>query len=193
MRYRAVGFDYDGVLKGTPWCEHEAELAGILGVDVPVYKAAFSQVRQRGNPNLGELTYAEFWRRVTQYLGCPERAPAVIEANNRRVHDSQVNEPVCALVRELRIGGYRTGMLTNNTASAASLIQAEGFGELFDVVHISAVTGFVKPDAFAFEYFAQALGVDVHELVFIDDNNSSLRKAPEIGFAPILFESASQL
>lgn len=63
----------------------------------------------------------------------------------------------------------------------------------YDTVDISEETGIVKPEPAAFQHLADGLGIKVNELIFIDDNASSLRKAPEIGYAPILFESAVQL
>lgn len=193
MTYRAVGFDYDGVLKGTLWSEFERKMAAVLDVPLETYKEAFSAQRAHGNPNLGKTTWAEFWERLVVGIGRADRLDAVATLNRRHVAESAINEDVVAIAREIKAIGCRIGILTNNVIAARDMIRVEGLEALFDAVDISEETGFAKPEPAAFKHLAAALGVEVSELIFIDDNTSSLRKATEIGYTPILFTSAPQL
>lgn len=192
MTYRAVGFDYDGVVKGGRWKDHQGQMAAYLGASLEDYEEAFGRQRALANPNLSQCTWQEFWQRVATDLGHPERGASAFALNERRIAESTLNDDVLELVQEVRAAGYRTGLLTNHVASIATVIREEGIEPLFEVIHISQVTGLAKPDPAAFRHLAEALGVSVAELIFIDDNQSSLRRADEAGFAPILFESATQ-
>lgn len=104
-----------------------------------------------------------------------------------------LNQNVLDLVDKLHNLGYRTGLLSNNSREKASMMRAEGLDSHFDVFHISAETGYVKPEPEAFSYLADELGVDLNELVFIDDSENSLSTAADCGYTPILFESYDQL
>lgn len=192
MTYRAVGFDYDGVVKGGLWSEYQAQMAAHFDTTPEAYLAAFARQRAQASRILSQEARQELWQRIAADLGHPERGASAYALNQRRVTESQLNDDVLELVREVRAGGYRTGLLTNHDARTAATIRDEGLEPLFDVINISGATGLAKPDPAAFQHFADSLGVTLSELIFIDDNQSSLSRADEAGFTPILFLSVAQ-
>jgi putative hydrolase of the HAD superfamily len=94
---------------------------------------------------------------------------------------------VLALVDAKRTQSFRDGLLSNNPHEMAAKMRAEGIDKHFDVFHVSAETGYVKPEVEAFENFAKELGVAPQELVFIDDSAKSLSSAQQVGFIPIQY------
>src|SRR5690606_36635700 len=104
-----------------------------------------------------------------------------------------INQNVVDLIKQLRNEDYKTGLLSNNSKDGANKMRATGIDKYFDVFVVSAEAGMMKPDRKIFELFEKQLGVQLQELVFIDDANKSLSAARECGFTPILFESYEQL
>lgn len=72
-------------------------------------------------------------------------------------------------------------------------MRRQGLEKHFDVFQISAETKLMKPQPEAFRHFAEALGVSVTELVFVDDAEKSLSTATECGFTSILFTGKEDL
>ncbi len=63
----------------------------------------------------------------------------------------------------------------------------------FDFIAESAKIGYAKPDARAFEYVANQLGVRLDECVFVDDNERYVEGARHVGMQGILFKDTSSL
>jgi putative hydrolase of the HAD superfamily len=188
--YKAIGFDYGGVIKGEPGSFFAAGISEVLTVAPEQFQQAYFRYNKR--LNRGELTWLELWKLVTADLGQPDKA-AEIDALSQAVRDKPVNPKVVALVDELRGKGYKTALLSNATLGMGQEMRMLGMEKHFDVFHISAETKLVKPEPAAFQYLAEALGVAVSELVFIDDSRTSLSTAEICGYAPILFRSYEQL
>jgi HAD superfamily hydrolase (TIGR01509 family) len=192
MRYTAIGFDYGGVLAGRSGVAFAMDIARLLDVDFETYQQTYTTFK--GAVNRGEISWEQLWERMTAKLGKPDTLPAILELDEQYVADlNQIREEMLALVDALRAQGLRLGLLSNNTLENAKRFRDEGLAAHFDVVHVSAETGFVKPEPAAFTHFADALGVDLSQLIYIDDSQISLSTATELGYAPILFENYDKL
>ncbi len=190
MQYKAVGFDYGGVIKGLPGSFFSAGVADLLGITKEQYQEAY--FRHNKKINRGEVTWPQLWKLVLTDLGQPNKVDAVMELSNS-VFDQAVNQNMLDLVDRIKAKSYKVGLLSNNTIEAGQKMRKLGINKHFDVFHISAETRFVKPEPEAFAYFAQELGILPSELIFIDDAEKSLSTAQECGFTPLLFESYEQL
>jgi putative hydrolase of the HAD superfamily len=190
MKYKAVGFDYGGVIDGLPGAVFSQKGSELLGVTIEQYREAYFAHNQQ--VNRGEIDWPEFWKLVLADLGKQNKLAEVL-AFQDEFFDVRINTDVLALVDELRAKGYKIGLLSNNTVERAEDMRKRGVEQHFDVVHISAETGLAKPVPAAFQHLADALGVQMTELIFVDDARKSLSTAQECGFTPILFESAAQL
>jgi putative hydrolase of the HAD superfamily len=105
-----------------------------------------------------------------------------------------------AMVEALkRIGErFKTGCITNNLPANAigsqrgrSLYVAEVM-VLFDHVIESAKIGLRKPDPRIYRMMVEALGVDPHNCVYLDDIGVNLKPAREMGMTTIKVISAQQ-
>lgn len=190
MHYKAIGFDYGGVVKGRPGSFFTVKICKMLGITKEQYQDAY--FRHNKKVNRGEITWTELWTQVLTELGHPDKVEAVMALSNS-VFDQKINNNVVSLVDRLRDKGYRVGLLSNNTTEAGQKMRELGIDKHFDVLHVSAETGLVKPEPDAFYHFAKALNVPIKELIFIDDAEKSLSTANQCGFIPILFESYDKL
>lgn len=188
-RYRAVGFDYGGVIKGDPDPKFLKEICSLLGLSYDEYRIAF--YRHNKMVNRGEISWEQLWERFLFDVGQPEKQREVLRLFNKNTH-RELNKDMVNLVDRLHSKGYKVGILSNNTKEAATKIRSE-LASHFDVIEVSAETGYVKPEAEAFINFAASLGTKLEEMIFIDDSHKSLSTAKELGYTPIDFRGYDDL
>lgn len=188
MTYRAIGFDWGGVINGKPAKYFRHDISTILGITEDEYKTAYFHHNRLFND--GTIPFDELWRRVLEELGKKEKLDEVL-AYVQKTGETHLNSDVLDLVDQLRIAGYRVGLLSNNSKEKGDEMRDLGVDQHFDVFHVSAETGLVKPEPAAFRYFSDELAVDMTELIFIDDTEKSLSTAEECGFTPMLYEDLS--
>lgn len=191
--YKGIGFDWGGVLNGKPGKYFAQAVADEIGVAREAYQAAYFHHNQK--INRGEITWPQLWGLVLSELGHPNDPELTqkITQISEIANADNLNNNMLDLVDTLRANGYKVGLLSNNTADKAALMRQHGLDKHFDVLDVSVETGLVKPDPAAFKHLVHGLGIDVSELVFIDDAPRSLSTATETGFTPILFDTYDQL
>jgi putative hydrolase of the HAD superfamily len=90
----------------------------------------------------------------------------------------------------------RTGCITNNVATmhdGPGWHAVVDLPALFDVVIESSKVGVRKPDPRIYELACEALAVEPHEVVFVDDLGVNLKPARAIGMTTIKVVSEAQL
>ncbi|MDQ5885689.1 MAG: glucose-phosphatase, partial [Patescibacteria group bacterium] len=142
--------------------------------------------------NRGEISWQELWTLVLNELQCPEKLPDIINLS-KKYSEVKINNEIIYLIDNLRKNGYKIGLLSNNTIEKAGVMRSLGIDKHFDVFHISAETGYVKPEKEAFKHLSDELDVKLHELIFIDDSEKSLSTSQECGYTPILYDNYQQL
>jgi HAD superfamily hydrolase (TIGR01509 family) len=192
MKYKAIGFDYGGVIAGKTGVSFGQEVSKALGIGFEKYKEVYFKHNKK--VNVDGMPWPEFWRIYLDEIGQPEKHAEImaISAEYQRLLDV-INPEMVKLVDGIREAGYKVGLLSNNSQAGGDKMRAEGLDKHFDVFHISEETGFMKPQPEAFNKFAQDLGVAPEELVFIDDSEKSLSTAAVCGFTPVVFESCEKL
>ncbi len=190
MKYKAIGFDWGGVLNGRPSKFFTQAACELLGVTHQDYIDAY--LKHNEKVNRGDIDWQQLWELVTADLNKLDKAQEITELSQLYNIDN-MNPQVLSLVDKLRGMGYKTGLLSNNTIARGESLRHQSLDQHFDVFHISAETRLVKPEPEAFRLFADELSVELSELVFIDDSEKSLSTSAECGFTPILFESYEQL
>jgi HAD superfamily hydrolase (TIGR01509 family) len=190
MTYKAVGFDYGGVITGEPSTAISREIANLLGVSEEAYTAAY--YHHNIAVNKGLITWDQLWIAVLADLEVPDKHDQLI-TYLRQTDFGKPNQKILELITSFRQDGLKLGLLSNNTLSAATEMRQEGLDAYFDVFDISAETGLVKPDPATFREFARQLQVKPSELIFIDDSPKSLSTAAEVGYAPVLYDGYDHL
>lgn len=99
-----------------------------------------------------------------------------------------------ALVRELKEKGYKLYGLTNWSSETLPLAYAR-FGVLkqMDGTVVSGEEKRIKPDPEIFKILLERFGLHAENCVFIDDNDSNVRAAQNLGFDAVRFEGAAAL
>lgn len=189
MTYKAIGFDYGGVIAGMSGTEFDRRVTQILGVDLDTYRYTYFQNNRLLNS--GALPVEKFWEKILSELGRSDKLAEFLSFRSQ--NPDKINNEVLDLARQLKTNGYKIGILSNNNSAGAKAMRNAGLMDLFDVVAVSYEIGFIKPDPKAFEIFIERLEVKPAELVFIDDSKKSLESASEIGYSPILFTEVGEL
>lgn len=143
-----------------------------------------------GNPihalERGDCTNEEFERllaaELTHVNGEPVRADGLL----RRMFAAGVLQAdMLELIRSLRQAGLRTALLSNSWGTGGDEYPRHLFGELFDIVVISAEVGMRKPEERIFRHTAALLGLEPEECVFIDDVEANVTAAAAVGLVAL--------
>jgi putative hydrolase of the HAD superfamily len=91
------------------------------------------------------------------------------------------------LMADTRAAGMPLGALTNDMAAfhGQDWVDQQDYLALFDVVIDASVTGVLKPDPRAFASAAQALGLPLPQIVFLDDMPWNVEGARAVGMTAI--------
>ena len=88
---------------------------------------------------------------------------------------------------------YKTAMLSNvSRGGLQKRFSQEELDTYFDIAVASADIGFAKPEATAYEYVADKLGVRLEECVFLDDIEDYCLAAQGVGMQAIQYQSFEQ-
>jgi len=184
MTYKAVGFDYGGVITGEPGPVVSKTIARLLGVEEEQYRSAY--YRYNVALNEGRINWNELWEKVLSDLDLLDKKQQLITYWDK-LKFGVPNQKILELITDLRKQGFKTGLLSNNTLKAAEQMRKDGLPTYFDAFDISADTGLVKPDPKAFLKLMDQLKVTPQEFIFIDDSPKSLSTAQKVGYTPILY------
>lgn len=191
----AIGFDWGGVVSQYPGGNFNDAAAEFLGVDYEAFRRAYFLHNHMVNKGPDAKTYENavgMWLNILTELGIPERTDAFVDYVRSRPQ-AQINEEVVGVIKRLRRLGWKVGLFSNNSGENAADFRYRGYDSWFDVSLFSGDVNCMKPEPKAFEMLADALGVPVTELVFIDDSERSLSTASEVGYEPILFTTVDAL
>lgn len=182
--YKAIGFDYGGVLNNS-----KSALPGIARMlDVPEAELRTRYYQLNTLANIESMAYEDLWAKIAAEYGHTDKAQQIAD-HIHSVWDVRLNPDMISLIDDLRTRGYKIGLLSNNTREIGQRLKDEGLAEHFDSFIVSADIGFQKPSPEAFNALFQDLRVEAQQTIFIDDSQSSLRLADEIGYYPILFKN----
>ena len=96
-------------------------------------------------------------------------------------------EPNLDLVRDLR-GSHKLAILSNADISLRERLEADmGIHHLFDDIVCSAEVGMAKPEPEIFALSAERLGLEPRECVFVDDLDTNVEAARQVGMQAVLF------
>lgn len=191
MNFKAIGFDYGGVIAGIPSPEFNKRVTRLLGVNSKTFQDVYFEFNHLMNNN-NILSWQDFWKKVTEELGVFDKYDDLIKFIEE-LPRHEINDQIVGLIDKLRTNGYKVGLLSNNDIAAANKFRETGLANHFDAVVISAEIGYSKPHPKAFETFIKQLGVEANELIYIDDTEKSLATAKEIGYCPVLFNNYDSL
>jgi len=185
-RVRAVLFDLGGVVFDSPldgFTRYEAEVGLPTGF-----------IRTLNSTNSDTNAWARFERGELELDAFVEAFEAEALAAGHRLDGLRVIESLkgdvrpamVEAIRRINEAGLRTAAVTNNIAPMSTGDRAEfALLHLFDVVVESSVVGVRKPEEKFYRLALDALGVEAHECVYLDDLGVNLKPARAMGMTTI--------
>jgi putative hydrolase of the HAD superfamily len=198
-RFEAVISDFGGVLT-TPLLHTFAAIQEEDALDAGDLGGALRRIAERDGAHplyeleCGRMTERDFVDRLRAQLREDLGRDVELHAFAERYFAGlRPNEPMLELLAELRDGGYRLALLTNNVREWEARWRAMlPVDELFEVVVDSAFVGVRKPDPAIYRLTCERLGVAPERCVFVDDVEVNCTAAAELGMAAVRFRDNAQ-
>jgi putative hydrolase of the HAD superfamily len=201
MAIRAVISDFGGVLT-TPLIQSFAAFQDETGISPESLGRAMQSAAERHGAHplyeleCGRLTEPEFLDRLSTHLE-PELGHRPELHHFREIYFQALdpNEPMIALMRELRDSGYRMALLTNNVREWEPLWRGMlPVDEIFELVVDSGFEGVRKPEPEIYERTVARLGggIGAADCLFVDDVEVNVIAARELGMTAVQFRANDQ-
>jgi epoxide hydrolase-like predicted phosphatase len=190
LMIKAVLFDYGGVItNGGVAGAVEGKFARALGIS-PDNAHKLLQ-RHLQDFVRGKVDTPMFWENIESDYGSP------IPVESRDIwYEWEDISPLPEIIKlrdRIRESGFKTGILSNTEPMVGELLRSHGAYAGFDEVVLSYEVGFAKPDKEIYYTILDRFKLEPNETLFIDDRQSMLLPAEEIGMHTILATSSSQI
>jgi epoxide hydrolase-like predicted phosphatase len=188
-RFRAVSFDFGGVLTTSVW-DSFSDFCRSEGLDPHAIKNLF-----RTDPEAlcdlraletGAITEEEFERRFGRRLGLEDPDHLI----DSMFAGMKPDELMVAAVKEIRAAGLFTGLVSNSWST--SHYDRKLLAELFDTAVISAEVHMHKPQLEIYRLTADRLRVEPAECIFVDDLRENCEGAEAVGMTAVRHRSAPE-
>lgn len=190
MPIRAVVFDIGGVLEHNPPTGWQERWEARLHLGPGVLERKLADVYQAAA--LGRVTEAAAEQRIGEIVGLDR---AQLDDLMADIWDEYLGSPNAGLT-DYFVGlrpRYRTGILSNSAVGAREREYARyRFADLCDVVIYSHEEGMEKPDPRFFALAWSRLGVEPHEMVFLDDVEGHVAAARALGIHAVHFTETAR-
>jgi putative hydrolase of the HAD superfamily len=195
----AVVSDFGGVLT-TPLLPSFIALQDEIGVSPEHFAKALRAISEEDGANplfameRGEISEADFLDRLGDGLEpLLGRRPHLHRFREVFLGTLDPNADMIELMRELRAGGLRMAMLTNNVREWEPVWRAKlPVDEIFETVVDSAFVGCRKPEARIYEITVERLGLTPEACLFVDDMEPNCAAAREHGLRAVHFRDNEQ-
>ena len=189
MTIRAVLFDIGGVLSQysdlKTYLKWEKQLGlppkGLFHIlyENPVSKKA----------TLGEATTDEVWEEMGRQCDLP---PDELETMKEEIWSGyEWNTELMEFIISLK-PKYKTGIISNAWSGTREGMKDTINSDIFDEIVLSAEEGIQKPDPEIYYRALTQLGIAPEEAIFVDDRESNVEGAREVGMHAVVFTDTAQ-
>jgi putative hydrolase of the HAD superfamily len=182
---KAILFDFDGVLTTDP--TGTISIMNYIKENTTIDCCKFEKCYRAHNWNLlyGVSTHESIWSEVCVCYG----RKIDVSILHQSFKATPLDELMFALLKELKLNGYKIGLVTDNKSDRVNMILDQlNLRELFDSVVISADVGSGKKESKIFDTILGDLSLCYNECVFIDNNENNLVIPKERGMQTIHFD-----
>ncbi len=179
----AVLFDYGGVVLHEDPADYD-RIGGRHGFPPGILWTLAHSIPEYLPSRIGQLSAEEFLGAIRRHLAAfapAERVDAALKAVAAHYADQLPVRPEMRVVLTALRPQVRLGLLSNATRGSTARLEADGVGELFDVLLCSGDIGVAKPDPAAFACALDRLGVAAGRCLFVDDLEENVRFAQRLG------------
>jgi putative hydrolase of the HAD superfamily len=188
-RFRAVFFDFGGVLTTSVW-DSFAAFCRSEGLEPDTIKNLFrtdpEALRELRQLETGEITEEEFEQAFGRRLGLKDPVHLI----DSMFTGMQPDTLMVGAVKDLRAAGVLTGLISNSWSTAH--YDRQLLAELFDTAVISAEVRMHKPQPEIYRLAADRLGVEPAECIFVDDLRENCGGAEAVGMTAVLHRDAAE-
>jgi putative hydrolase of the HAD superfamily len=188
-RFRAVFFDFGGVLTTSVW-DSFAAFCRSEGLEPDAVKKLFSTdpdaLRELRQLELGEISESEFEQAFGRRLGLKDPVHLI----DSMFTGMQPDTLMVGAVKELRAAGMLTGLISNSWSTAH--YDRQLLAELFDTAVISGEVHMHKPQPEIYRLAADRLGLKPSQCIFVDDLRENCEGAEAVGMTPVLHRNAAE-
>jgi putative hydrolase of the HAD superfamily len=181
---RAVIFDFGGVIAEEGFHEGIKEIARRHGKNPDALQRLAMDFVYESGYITGRRREADFWELMRQRTGITGSDAELRDEILRRF---VVRPRMIGAVRSLRMMGYRTSLLSDQTDWLDRLDERYGIYREFDRVFNSYYLGKGKRDPTIFDDAVRALDVAPRSALFLDDDEGNVRRAAGRGLQAIRF------
>lgn len=184
-----VYFDWGGVVADDPGDEFLSELLRQLGASDAEIQEIFRTYMKRFMR--GQITEAEYWAALRSNYGYS--IPDSISDKFTKWTGLRANQSILDLVAWVKAQGLQTAIFSNVIEPTYNVLERAGYYAQFDEIIASCKVGYAKPDPQIYQIALDRLHTTGERAVFIDDKESNLIPARNMGFTTILAQSPDQI
>ena len=188
---KAVLFDIGGVLNKNVFPQSCGEVAMLFEVSKEqATKAIFESLP---DIQIGKHKEPGFWRDIADRLGkpLPEGTETLWYDLDAKYCD--VNQELISIAKKIKSEGIKIGVLSNTEPQRGQFNRDKGLLDHFDPVILSYEVGLRKPEAGIFRHALDKLSLPARNVAFIDDHESNLESARNLGIHTHLYKSVDGL
>jgi len=195
----AVISDFGGVLT-TPLIQSFMAFQDQTGITTEVLGKAMQAATEANGDNplfemeRGEISEVAFLDQLTESLEpLLGHRPEMHRFKEIYFEALEPNPPMIDLMRELKEGGYRMAMLTNNVREWEPLWRSMlPVDEIFETVVDSGFVGCRKPESRIYALTLERIGLPAEACLFVDDVLVNCEGARKAGIEAVHFEDNEQ-
>jgi putative hydrolase of the HAD superfamily len=181
---RAVIVDFGGVVAEEGFREGIREIARRCGRNPDALQRLALDLLYESGYVTGRRREADFWEIMRQRTGI---AGSDADLRDEIMRRFAVRPRMIGAVRSLRMMGYRTALLSDQTDWLDRLDERYGIYREFDRVFNSYYLGKGKRDPTVFDDAVRALDVAPRTALLVDDDEDNVRRAAGRGLQAVLF------
>ena len=145
-----------------------------------------------GDPGLGELSEDDMRSHWQRRLGLDADQAAELMADYWRWYVGSLDQRLVDWFAAVRGRGLKAAILSNSGPGAREAERHWGFEAMTDDIVYSHEVGLGKPDPAIYALTATRLGVEPHEIVFLDDVPANVDAARAAGWHAVLHEDTGR-
>ena len=189
MKFRAVFFDFGGVIQRTEYQAPRQQLAQRFGMEYEDIDKLVFNSPSAVKATVGEVSEKAHWEAIAQRLKI--KNDEIEKVESEFFAGDMVDLSILQYLQSLR-PRYKVGMISNAWSGMREYLVRQKIDTVFDTLTISAEVGEAKPDAKIYLLALEQAQVKASEAVFVDDVAKNIEACEKVGMKGILFKDPNE-
>ncbi|MCB9113142.1 MAG: HAD family phosphatase [Anaerolineales bacterium] len=189
MKFRAVFFDFGGVIQRTEYQAPRQQLAQRFGMEYEDIDKLVFNSPSAVKATVGEVSEKAHWKAIAQRLKI--KGDEIEKVESEFFAGDMVDLSILQYLQSLR-PRYKVGMISNAWSGMREYLVRQKIDTAFDTLTISAEVGEAKPDAKIYLLALEQAQVKASEAVFVDDVAKNIEACEKVGMKGILFKDPNE-